>query len=223
MSTLSKRSQEQALRNATRPFRIAMAIVEVLAPTVSVAWFCWWKEPGNSYVTLFPTELLPAAGDLAGLDDAQVGQQLFSAVVGGDHGSLTLGMYGSDEVHVPWLAPGVDRRVWPPPSARGLPQLPADLTTTLSTRERVAVRAALARMDVAWLQSRGRPDPLATSEVLNWTSNVIAMMQTYPAARLVSLIDEVGAQPRNFLAVDIVNEDGATRRVSWPGRLREAD
>ncbi len=213
----------QAIKDSTRPLRIARALVEVLAPTVSVAWFTWWKEPGNSYVTLFPTELLPAPGDLAGLDDAQVGQQLFSAVVGGDHGSLTLGMYGSAEVHVPWLPPGVDRRVWPPPSARGLPQLPNDVTTTLTTRERVAVRAALARMDVRWLQARGRPDPLATSEVLTWTNNVIAMMTTYPRARLVSLNDEVGVQPRNFLAVDVVNEDGATRRVSWPGRLREAD
>ena len=213
----------QAIKDATRPFRIARALVEVLAPRTSVSWFAWWKEPGNSYVTLFPTELLPAAGDLAGLDDARVGQQLFSDVVGGDHGSVTLGMYGSTEVSVPWLPPGVDRRVWPPPSARGLSQLPADLTTTLTTRERVAVRAALARMDVPWLHSRGRPDPVATSEVLGWTANVIALMRTYPRARLVSLIDEVGAQPRNFLAVDVVNEDGASRRVSWPGRVREAD
>lgn len=211
------------LNSATRPFRIVRALVEVLAERVAVAWFPWWKEPGNSYLTLFPTELLPAADDLAGLDDAQVGQQLFSDVVGGDHGSVTLGMYGSAEVSVPWLAPGVDRRVWPPPSARGLPKLPADLTTELTRRERVAVRAALARMDVRWLQSRGRPDPVATSEVLGWTANVIALMRTYPRARLVSLIDEVGAQPRNFLAVDVVNEDGATRRVSWPGRVREAD
>ena len=213
----------QAIKDVTRPFRIARALIEMLAPRTSVSWFSWWKEPGNSYVTLFPTELLPAADDLAGLDDVRVGQQLFSDVVGGDHGSVTLGMYGSAEVSVPWLAPGVEPRVWPPPSARGLPKLPTALTTTLTTRERVAVRAALARMDLPWLHSRGRPDPVATSEVLSWTSNVIALMRTYPGARLVSLIDEVGVQPRNFLAVDVVNEDGATRRVSWPGRVRETD
>ncbi|MBK9033451.1 MAG: hypothetical protein IPL61_19665 [Myxococcales bacterium] len=155
------------LADATRPLRIARALIEVLAPRASVSWFSWWKEPGNRYVTLFPTELLPAADEPVGLGDAQIGQQLFSDVVCGDHGSVTLGMYGGPEVHVPWLAPGVEKRVWPPPAARGLPPLPGGLTTPLTKREEVAVRAAFARMDTGWLQARGRPDPVASSEVLS--------------------------------------------------------
>jgi len=219
---MSAKSVPLAVRNATRPLRIARALIEVLAPSTAVSWFNWWKPPGNAYVTLFPTDLLPPADDPAALDDAQIGQRLFTEVVAGDHGSVTLGMYGSAEVHVPWLAHGVDTRVWPPPATRGLPPLPGGLTTPLAKREELAVRAALGRMDTRWLQGSGSPDPVTTSAVLSWTSNVLELMRTYPRAHLASLVDEEGAQPRNFLAVDVVSEGNATRRVSWPGRLREA-
>ncbi len=210
----------QETENATRPLRIARALVEVLAPRVAVAFFTWTKPPCNAYVTFYPVDLLPMATDEAALNDPRTGHAIFAAAVGGGSRSVSLALYGGDEVHVPWSR-GMSSRVWPPALAKGLPPLPPGLTTSLTAGERVSVRAALARLDVGWLESVGRPHAGATAEVLRWTADMVSLLASYPGARLVSLIDEVGPEPRNYLAVDVVPENGATRRVSWPGR--EAD
>jgi hypothetical protein len=199
-------------------------VIEALAPTVSVSWFAWWKEPDNSYITIFPTATIPPIDDERALRAPHVGQAIFDELVVGKHRPVTVAMYGGggDAIFVPWVGDGV--RVWPPPrrTAR-LPRLPRNFASTPDGRERTAVRLLLRALDVAWLRRRGEPDPVTSKIVLDWTDDIIRALEDWDEARLHSPFDDCLA-PFNLwrVKVDVRGVLGLRRDIWWSGRHRVA-
>jgi len=205
----------------SRVLRLVRSVVEVLAPTASTSFVRWWKAPGAWYLTMYPTALIPSLDDTAALQDRAAGQRLFNEVTADDHGPVTLGLYGGDEIHIAWLEGG-GSRVWPPPrSGKGLPPLPRRLTTRLDRRERIAVRAIIDKIDTAWLRRRGQPDLKTTRIVIAWIDEIVRAVEDDPECRIVMPFDNE-TKPCNLwrVSVSVPGVLGLRRDLWWSGRQR---
>jgi hypothetical protein len=202
-----------------RRIRLARAVIEVLAPDVSVAFFVWTKEPGNNYLSFYPTSMLPARGSPR-WTDSEVAHRIFYAAVdpmADPPRPLTIGQYDATVSFPGWATKNKVPSIWPPPkSTRGLPWLSRGLTTRLTAGERAAVRSIVSTLDVVWLRRHGSADPATTAVVLAWIDAIVEAV-TATSRSGVRMSFEQTASPDALLWAEVVAAGGDARRVGWPG------
>jgi hypothetical protein len=194
-------------------------VIEVLAPDVSVAFFLWWKQPGNEYLSFYPTSMLPPRGSPRWTDE-QPAHRIFQAAVdpmADPPRPLTLGQYDAHILFPGWATNRKVPPIWPPPkSTEGLARLRRGLTTRLTAGERVAVRSVLATLDVDWLRRHGTIDSVTTATVLGWVDSIAEALSGSPGSGVRMSFDR-SVRPDALLWAEVVGPGGSATRICWPG------
>lgn len=179
---------------AAHPFdlwRLALtrALIAQAAPRVSLSAFFWNKDPGNEYVTFYPTAWAREHADVGTLFGRTQGRRVH------------LASYGDHELRVPWLTPEESRfaRVLSPRTDRD---------------PRRAAEKAASALDLDHLAAEGDVDPDTHARVLRWLDEVLSAASA-PDAASVSM--DLGWQPRADACFDFEVRDraGRVRRIAW--------
>ena len=184
-------------------FEVARHIVHALAEFASVGVFGWWKEPGNSYITFYPTALLPNPDDEPQRTSYELGQKIFASVVQPDKPGpcLTLGAYGS----------GLEIPAWAHPDGEqvelgGYFDDPA-----------VVARRALEYLDGPFLASLGSPDPATTSLVDDWLRQAVETLAAHPE-RSANFGSDKQLVPMGMWVIELDDGSATGYEIWWPDR-----
>lgn len=168
---------------------VARALVAQAAPRVSLSVFLWHKDPGNQYLTFYPTAWATPDADV------------WTLMRRAQNRRVHLASYGDHELQIPWLEPH-ERHL-------ALTLSPA----THPDPARAAARA-LGSLDLDGLATAGDVDPTTHATIVRWLDEVLAVASAPDAVRVSMDLDW---QPRADACFDfeIHDREGGVRRIAW--------
>lgn len=169
---------------------LARALVVQAAPRVSLSVFLWHKDPGNQYLTFYPTAWATP--------DADVWTLLPRVQSRRAH----LASYGDPVLQIPWLEPHEAR-------------FAQTLSPATDPDPARAAAKALASLDLDHLAAEGDVDPRAHATIVRWLDDVLAAASAPDAARVSMDLDW---NPRADACFDFEVRDRAgrlARRIRW--------
>lgn len=181
--------------------------IALAAPTVSLSFFWWWKEPGNSYTTFYPTAWLPSADDPSKYADSSLGESIFQRAVRpwAEPFGVTVADYGDATIEVP---------AWS--SRTGQQRVICQMAGGLSPQG--AARQLLSALDLEWLAANGNHDDKISQLVIGWLGEVINLAAR-PSAESIQMEYSKNKLPMALWMLEVFDSaTGITHDIWWPDR-----
>lgn len=137
-------------------FDVLGRVVEKLSGKVTLAFFHWWKEPGNAYVTFYPASWITPERHRMATESSIVSEIRSRAIeVTGKPTCITLGSYGDPSISLPAWSVKAGEQVFV-----------CNLRAGADPDE--AAEAIVRIPDWSWTISNGAVVPRAQRRVLRW-------------------------------------------------------